>query len=169
MNAGAYLISDMIKTRKEKQTFKIFVLGGSTAAGYPYFFNGTFPMILKKQLEQAFPARHIEMINLGMTAMNTFAVLDVMRDVMSYEPDAILIYAGHNEFYGAFGAASTESLGRYRPLILLYLQLNRFKLFHLMRNMVGAVKELVGKTAEDTETRGNIDAAHGWQSGDSIG
>ena len=30
----------------------------------------------------------------------------------SQEPDAVLIYAGHNEYYGALGVGSTESLGR---------------------------------------------------------
>jgi len=39
--------------------------------------------------------------------------------LIAQRPDAILIYAGHNEYYGALGAGSTETLGRCRLVRLL--------------------------------------------------
>ena len=52
-------------------------------------------------------------------------------------PDAILIYAGHNEYYGALGAGSTETLGAVPGFVRFYVRLQRFKTFLLLRNVVG--------------------------------
>lgn len=43
-----------------------------------------------------------------MTAVNSYVIQDLSKKVLEYEPDAIIIYAGHNEYYGSFGAASTQ-------------------------------------------------------------
>jgi tetratricopeptide (TPR) repeat protein len=59
-----------------------------------------------------------------------------MDEVFEQEPDAILIYAGHNEFYGALGVASMESLGKYPFFVRAFLKLQRFKTFLLLRDIV---------------------------------
>ena len=48
-------------------------------------------------------------------------------EIIAIEPDAVLIYAGHNEYYGALGTASTESLGGSTILVRLYLGLRQYR------------------------------------------
>ncbi|RMD92982.1 MAG: SGNH/GDSL hydrolase family protein, partial [Calditrichaeota bacterium] len=105
---------DFFLKHKPANAYRIFVLGGSSAAGYPYLYNGTFPRMLKTRLQDAYPQKLIEVVNLAMPAVNSFTLLDFMRELPDYQPDLILIYAGHNEFYGALGVGSSESLGEHR-------------------------------------------------------
>ena len=48
-------------------------------------------------------------------------------EVIEHNPDLLLIYAGHNEYYGALGVGSTESIGNARWLVKTYLNLCDFK------------------------------------------
>jgi len=131
---------DAFLKRKPANGFRVFVLGGSTAAGYPYLYNGAFSRMLADRLRDALPNRTVEVVNVAMPAVNSYTVLDLTDEIMRYQPDVLLIYAGHNEFYGALGVGSTESLGQFRGLVNLYLKLERYKLFLLLRDLIGWVK-----------------------------
>jgi len=134
--------NDLFLRKKPDNCYRIFVLGGSTTAGYPYGNNLMFSRILNKRLNDTFPKKRIEVVNTAMTAINTYSLLDYMPEILKYKPDAILIYSGHNEFYGALGIASNESLGKYRPIIKAYLKLQHFKIFLLIRNLIGSARRL---------------------------
>lgn len=92
---------------KSPETFRVFVLGGSSTAGYPYHFYYSFSEHLRFCLQKVAPARAIEVVNLGMSAVNSYTLWDLRRAIVEAKPDAIVIYAGHNEYYGAFGVGST--------------------------------------------------------------
>lgn len=143
---------DLILRNKPDDSYRIFVLGGSTTAGFPYGHNLSFPRILQRRLADTFPERRIEIMNTAMTAINTYSLLDFMDEILDQEPDAILIYAGHNEFYGALGVGSVESLGRRRGVILAYLELQRFKLFLLVRDAVHAIRNAFAGSRETVDT-----------------
>ena len=115
-------------------TFRIFVLGGSTAAGYPYGANGSFGAFLRQRLARVFPERRIEIINLGMTGTDSFTVLDIARELPAYEPDLLIVYDGHNEFYGGLGVQSRGFLGGFRMTTLVYLRLLHSRAFLLLRD-----------------------------------
>jgi hypothetical protein len=85
-----------------------------------------------------------------MAAINSFALLDFIDEVLEQKPDAILIYAGHNEYYGALGAASTVSLGKSTSLVRLYLWLQRFKVFLLLRDSINRATLLVRRDASSS-------------------
>ncbi len=133
--------NDIFLKEKPANGYRIFVLGGSTTAGYPYESNLMFSRILHKRLADAFPERLIEVVNVATAAINTYSVLDFTDEVLAHQPDALLIYAGHNEFYGALGVASAENLGRQRWFIKLYLQLKGYKTFLLMRDAVAWMRK----------------------------
>ena len=137
---------DLFLKKKPANGFRIFVLGGSSAAGFPYGNNITFPRILHRRLQDAFPDKKIEVINTAMTAINSFTLLDFMDEILAQQPDLLLIYAGHNEFYGALGVASVESLGRSRRLVLASLKLREFRLYLLFRNGLRSLKKQVAST-----------------------
>ena len=65
-----------------------------------------------------------------------------MPGVLDQKPDLILIYAGHNEYYGALGVGSVESFGSSRTLIRLMLYLNDFRITQLVRNSLHWVSSL---------------------------
>lgn len=93
---------------KKPNTFRVFVFGGSSAEGFPYNFYNSFSDQLEQQLLLNTQGLNIEIINLGMTAVNSFVIRDLSPRILALEPDAVIIYAGHNEYYGSFGAATTQ-------------------------------------------------------------
>jgi lysophospholipase L1-like esterase len=127
---------DSFDIHKKSNAFRVFVLGGSSAEGFPYSPLGSFSRYIRKRLELVYPNTKIEVINLGMTAVNSYTVLDLLQGVLDQKPDLILIYAGHNEYYGALGVGSVQSYGSSRTLIKLMLFLNNFKITQLVRNSV---------------------------------
>lgn len=139
---------DLFLKNKPQNGYRIFILGGSTAAGYPFSANLLFSRILQRRLSDVFPERKIEVINLAMSAINSYALLDFIDEVLDKQADLILIYAGHNEYYGALGVASAESIGKYRPVVLLYLKLRHFKTFQLLGDGVRQIASFLGKGAE---------------------
>lgn len=97
---------------KPKGTIRFFVLGASTSLGYPYMHNGTFVRMLKYKLQFAYPENNIEIINLSLTAINSYTLYDFAKQLVNYHPDGIIMYAGQNEYYGALGVASSSMLGQ---------------------------------------------------------
>ena len=134
---------------KPARAFRIFVLGGSTAAGYPYGANGSFGAFLRQRLERVFPDRRIEIINLGMTGTNSFTVLDLAGELPVYEPDLLIVYDGHNEFYGGLGVQSRGILGGSRTATLVYLQLLHSRTFLLLRDAYTGLQALLHPSLQE--------------------
>jgi tetratricopeptide (TPR) repeat protein len=126
--------SEPFKKIKDENTCRIFVLGESTTIGYPYFHNGSFHRWLQYRLTRTFPGRSFEIINLSVTAVNSYTVQGFAKELVDYQPDAVLIYSGHNEYYGTLGVASTSRLSGNRTLIRLMLALRRLRLTQLLTN-----------------------------------
>ena len=132
---------DVFLEEKPANGYRIFMMGGSTVAGWPYPNNVMSSRVLRQRLADAFPDRRIEVVNVGIAAVNSFTLLDLVDEILDRDPDAILIYAGHNEFYGALGAASAESLGNSRWMVNTYLALLRFRTVRALGDMVAAIRE----------------------------
>lgn len=137
--------NDTFLEQKSANCKRIFVLGGSTAAGFPYERNLRFSRILESSLQASYPDNLIEVVNLSMSAINSYALLDFMDELLAHQPDAILIYAGHNEFYGALGVASRESFGRQRGWVMTALKLRRLRLFLVIRDLTAQVRRFGNK------------------------
>jgi len=132
-------IQDTFLKDKPKNTFRVFVLGGSSAAGYPFMPLGSFSRYVRRRLEIMYPKSNIEVVNVALTAVNSYTIRDLVPDVLNEKPDLILIYAGHNEYYGALGVGSLESLGRNRHLVNFILSLNGFRTVQLLRNTIKSI------------------------------
>ncbi len=127
---------DVFDVEKKPNSFRVFVLGGSSAAGYPLSPLGSFSRYIRDRLKLLYPSSEIEVVNLSMTAVNSYTIRDLFPGVLEQKPDLILIYAGHNEYYGALGVGSMESLGTSRQMVNLLLYLNRYKTVQLLRNVI---------------------------------
>jgi lysophospholipase L1-like esterase len=123
---------------KKENSFRVFVLGESSAQGFPYNIAASFPSYIKRRLDLLYPDTEIEVVNLGASAISSFTLLDLVPEVLKQNPDLILIYAGHNEYYGALGAASTMSLGRNRAFVNFMIYLRSFKTVELLRNLLSS-------------------------------
>jgi lysophospholipase L1-like esterase len=127
---------DIFDEVKKNNAFRVFVLGESSAAGYPFLPLGAFSHYLSDRLRLFYPSSKIEVINIGLTAVNSFTLRDLFPGILDQKPDLILIYTGHNEYYGALGIGSMESLGTSREMINLILYLNKYKTIELLRNAI---------------------------------
>lgn len=136
---------------KKPNAFRVFVLGGSSTAGWPYVPNASFPRQLKRKLELLYPQNNIEVINLGISAINSYTLRDFIPAILDQKPDLILIYAGHNEYYGALGVGSTVSVGSARELVNLYLWFYNFKTTQLLRDFISWVYGLFKDSQKATE------------------
>jgi len=144
---------DQFLVSKPPGTFRIFCLGGSTTVGYPYWYNGAFSSFLRDRLKSIFPDRPVEIINVGMTATNSFTVLDLSGELMKYEPDLLIVYDGHNEFYGALGVASNEYGSPERWITLLRLRAVHLRTVQLVSNIVSGVLKMLGKEPVEYSNR----------------
>ncbi len=127
---------------KKQNAFRVFILGGSSAAGYPFSPNGDFGKYIKRRLELLYPRNTIEVVNVAMTAINSFTLRDLTPAILNQKPDLILIYAGHNEYYGALGAGSMESFGKSRSIVNLIIYLQNFKTIQLLTHTIQFVTHL---------------------------
>ena len=128
--------NDVFLANKSDNGFRVFAMGGSSVAAYPYGFNATYSRIVHDVLKDAMPDRTVEVINLGISAVNSYTLFDQVDEIIEQKPDAILIYAGHNEFYGALGVGSNENLGGFPTFVRFYLKLQRFKTFLFLRSII---------------------------------
>ena len=92
---------------KPPGTFRVVFMGASTVIGFPYAPEVAFPRQVESLLEAQRPELDVEVLNAGITAINSFEIADMARGIAAAEPDLILIHAGHNEFYGPGGPGST--------------------------------------------------------------
>lgn len=139
---------EMFSEQKPARAFRVFVLGESTTAGFPYPRNVTFSRLLRDVLRDVLPGDSVEVVNLGIAATNSFAMFDMAKEVAEQHPDAVLIYAGHNEYYGALGAASRVSVPGGTAVVRLYLRLLRLRSVLALRNAIASIRKR-GRPSED--------------------
>lgn len=127
---------------KPENTFRIFVLGESSALGFPYNHRGSFPLMLQYMLDKTYTEKEVEIINLAVTAVNSYALLAFAGEIIKMQPDAILIYTGHNEYYGALGAGSLQKFGFNRGFAKLIIQAKKLRIVQIAFELTGKLRNL---------------------------
>ncbi len=127
---------DLFRAQKQPGNYRIFMQGESSAQGFPYGHGGAPSRMLEQRLQAEYPDREIEVVNTALTAINSYALLDQADEIIAQQPDAVLIYAGHNEYYGALGVGSTRAFGGWRPLAKASLLLRHSRTAQLMEAIV---------------------------------
>ncbi len=129
---------------KPDNTFRVLLAGASAIKGYPQPMGLANSAFLTEMLSDLWPDRNVEVLNLGTTAVATFPVLDMLGQMLEYEPDLVVIYAGHNEFFGAYGVGSAQSGGPSPTSIR----------FAHWRNGLGLVKAMGRVFRANSESKG---------------
>ncbi|MDP3147584.1 MAG: GDSL-type esterase/lipase family protein [Ignavibacteria bacterium] len=132
-------IFDPFDAVKKPGTFRVFVLGESSAAGFPYEPTGSYSRYIRDRLQLVYPKQNIEVVNVSMAAINSIVIKDMLPEILKQEPDLILLYVGHNEYYGVFGAASQSLFAGNKTMLSLMLYLNEYKTVQLLRNMMNTI------------------------------
>jgi lysophospholipase L1-like esterase len=83
--------------RKDPDTIRIFVLGGSSAYGLYVGDADAFSGRLKHLLTGRHPDRNFEVINLGCPGWASNRVLNLIGSLGDLDPDLFVVYSGHNE------------------------------------------------------------------------
>ncbi len=148
--------NDIFLKRKPGNGLRIFVMGSSTVYGYPYDNNLMASRILHQRLEDAYPDKHIEVVNTALTAINSITLKDFIGQILKYEPDAILIYAGHNEYYGAFGIGSNETMSKSAFLRSLNFRIMNLRIAQLVKSGVNGVSKLMNSSEGDHDSKGTL-------------
>lgn len=144
-------IHDFFLKEKPENGLRVFVMGGSSAAGYPYPANGVFSRVTRDALQDVLPNTTVEFVNVATSAINSYTLYDQAKEIIEQQPDAILIYAGHNEYYGALGVGSVESLGAFPGFVRFYLGIQRLKTFMLLRDGINRIGKWFGSIGRGDE------------------
>ncbi len=97
-----------IPVHKKPNTCRIFLLGSSAAKGDPASAY-SMSQILKVMLKEKYPDVNFEVINVGMTAINSHVIYQVAKECSKLDPDMFIVYAGNNEVVGPFGPGTVFS------------------------------------------------------------
>ncbi len=122
---------------KPPDGFRLFVLGGSSAFGFPWGAKVAFAQPLADALAATWPGRSIEPVNAAGMSYGSHRVRVLIHEVLAYDPDLIIIYSGHNEFverqFYRDALARGESVGRLRGLLY------RWRLYGRMTRLIARV------------------------------
>ena len=83
---------------KPANGFRVFVVGESSAAGFPYPPAYAFGAWLERRLAAAFPDLEVEVVNAAIAGYSSRRALVAAREAARYEPDLFVVYSGHNEW-----------------------------------------------------------------------
>lgn len=97
-NRLAYFAADSFSKQTNETTRRIFVLGGSTVQGRPYSLPTSFPTCMEAGLKTAAPEYEWKVVNCGGVSYASYRLLPILDEVLNYEPAAIVLCTGHNEF-----------------------------------------------------------------------
>jgi tetratricopeptide (TPR) repeat protein len=128
---------------KPPDTIRIFIFGESAAMGdpQPAYGPGRYMEIL---LRQRFPEKKFEVINLGITAINSHVILPIARECGRHDGDFWIVYMGNNEMVGPFGAATVFG-AQALPLGLVRFNL-ALQETRTGQLLVSAIRRLAGKS-----------------------
>src|SRR5262249_30097341 len=107
----------VIPAEKGPRTARVMVVGESAAQGDPEPTFG-LPRYLEAMLGEALPGVKVEVVNAGVVAINSHALVPAAHDLARQAPDVVVVYAGNNEVVGPFGPG-TALTGRPPGLALV--------------------------------------------------
>jgi len=120
--------------KKPQTTKRVFSLGGSTTQGEPYGPPTAFTAWLGISLELIDPGTKWEMINCGGLSYASYRVLPILREVLEYAPDLVVVYCGQNEFLEARELAGWRQTP---PIVILFAsQLYQLRFVQMLASIV---------------------------------
>jgi tetratricopeptide (TPR) repeat protein len=126
--------------QKPPGTLRIFVQGESSAAGFPYGRWASPAALLQQRLQRSLPDREVEVINTALAAVTSYVLLDVVDEIIAQQPDAVVIYTGHNEYLGIGGVGSSLAAAQSPRLARTIQQLRRLHLYRSLERGLSSLR-----------------------------
>ena len=127
----------VVSREKPARTIRVLVFGESAAEGHPAPAFG-FSRILSVLLRERWAGTQFEVINTAMTAIDSHAIRLIARDCAKLRADVWVLYMGHNEVIGPFGAGTPLSApAPSRPLIRAQMALKRWRTGQWLEHLAG--------------------------------
>ncbi len=125
-----------VTRHKAPGTCRILVFGESAALGDPELAYG-FSRILRELLEERCPGTRFEVLNVGMTAINSHVIRCIAEDCAGFDADLWILYMGNNEVVGPFGAGSIFGLkAPPLPITRLFLAARRMRIGQVLEGLL---------------------------------
>lgn len=126
----------LVPLRKSSRATRLVLLGESAARGDPDPALG-FSRLLSEMLQAQNPARGVELLDTGVVAINSRAIVEIAKSFPVVRPDVVILYMGHNEVVGPYGAGTVFSpLFKRTWEIRLHLALKKLRLSQLMEELI---------------------------------
>jgi hypothetical protein len=145
-----FFYPDSFAADKPKNEFRVFCLGGSTVQGRPYSIETAFGAWLELTLKAAQPNRPIRVVNCGGISYASYRLVPVLREVLGYQPDLIILYTGHNEF---LEDRTYGDLKNMSAVTAASMKASRLRAFPLLRRLVHPDHEPLGDAPPPSCTR----------------
>lgn len=112
--------ADAITIKKPKNTYRIAILGGSTAYEVNVSYNQSAPKLLQDMLNKHY-SKKIQVINAGVSGYTSeHTLIDYQTRVSDFKPDLVIMWHGVNDMYAS--CADPNSItGPYQPDYTNYL------------------------------------------------
>jgi len=130
---------ETFRAAKAPDELRVLCLGESTTAGFPFDCQVPFPVQLRQRLAEAYPSKKIKVLNAGVAAIGSYVVLDMLDELLETAPDVVVVYMGHNEFYGVYGSGSALVEGGDDLLVRAGLGLQHTAIGRMMKKAVSAL------------------------------
>ncbi|MCP4661311.1 MAG: tetratricopeptide repeat protein [bacterium] len=153
----AFFNAQEFPVRKAAGTYRIFALGGSTTAGRPYDAAVAFPRWLERYLEAVDPGRRYEVVNAGAVSYASYRIVVLLRELLRYEPDLLVVYTGHNEFLEE--RSYSQIIHQHPALKRLRVRLGGFRITTLARQGWRKLRPQESATTLPAEVTAKLD---GW-------
>jgi len=83
---------------KPSDTYRIFIVGGSTTFGSGVNDANTIPSLLQKKLDEKNHDQTIEIINAGFSGARSMEEIKLIKEkLLKFTPDLIIVYDGYND------------------------------------------------------------------------
>ena len=93
-----------ISENKPSNTFRVFVVGGSTAYGSGVNDANTITSFLQKKFDEKSHAQTVEIVNAGVNGAKSFNEVKLIKEkLLGFAPDLIIVYDGHNDIKSYYG------------------------------------------------------------------
>jgi len=86
------------RSDKPANGFRVFVIGDSSAYGYPFGPEFAFSRFLQERLAAAMPDRTVEVVNAAMNGVASWHARAVLEEIARYRPDVIIVQVGHGDW-----------------------------------------------------------------------
>jgi lysophospholipase L1-like esterase len=93
-----FFYPEQFPREKPADEFRIFCLGGSTVAGRPFAPDTSFTRWLEISLNTADSERSYRVVNCGGISYASYRLVPILKEILQYDPDLVVLMTGHNEF-----------------------------------------------------------------------